>query len=43
MRPVALIFALLPLIVFSVLSRFLPHDDIGVAGLAVACQSSCSA
>ena len=35
MKPLALILAFLPLIAFSVLARFLPHGDIGVAGLAV--------
>jgi intracellular septation protein A len=36
MKPVALVLAFLPLIVFSLLSRFLPHGDIGIAGLAAA-------
>ncbi len=36
MKPLALILAFAPLIVFSVLSRFLPHGYIGVAGLAAA-------
>jgi hypothetical protein len=36
MKPVTLILAFLPLIVFSLLSRFLPHGDIGIAGLAAA-------
>jgi hypothetical protein len=36
MKPLTLIFAFLPLVVFSLLSRFLPHGDIGVAGLAAA-------
>ncbi len=34
MKPLTLILAFLPLIVFSVLARFLPHGYIGVAGLA---------
>jgi intracellular septation protein A len=36
MKTLSLILAFLPLIVFSVLARFLPHGDIGVAGLAAA-------
>jgi hypothetical protein len=36
MKSMALILAFLPLIVFSLLSRWLPHGDIGVAGLAAA-------
>jgi intracellular septation protein A len=36
MKPLTLILAFLPLIVFSALARFLPHGDIGVAGLAAA-------
>jgi hypothetical protein len=36
MKPLALILAFAPLIVFSLLSRFLPHGYIGVAGLAAA-------
>ena len=36
MKPLTLILAFLPLIVFSLLSRFLPHGDIGIAGLAAA-------
>ena len=36
MKPLTLILAFLPLIVFSVLARFLPHHLIGVAGLAAA-------
>ena len=36
MKSLTLILAFLPLIVFSVLARFLPHDYIGVAGLAAA-------
>lgn len=36
MKPVTLILAFLPLIVFSVLARFLPRRDIGIAGLAAA-------
>jgi hypothetical protein len=36
MKPLTLILAFLPLIVFSVLARFLPHSAIGVAGLAAA-------
>ncbi len=36
MKSLALILAFLPLIVFSVLARFLPHGYIGVAGLASA-------
>jgi hypothetical protein len=34
MKSLTLILAFLPLIVFSVLARFLPHGYIGVAGLA---------
>jgi intracellular septation protein A len=36
MKPMKLILAFSPLIVFSLLSRFLPHSYIGVAGLAAA-------
>ena len=36
MKPLTLILAFLPLIAFSLLSRFLPHGYIGVAGLAAA-------
>jgi hypothetical protein len=36
MRPLTLILAFLPLIAFSLLTRFLPHDDIGIAGLVTA-------
>ena len=36
MKPVTLILAFLPLVVFSVLARFLPHGYIGIAGLAAA-------
>jgi hypothetical protein len=36
MKPLALILAFTPLIVFSLLARFLPHGDIGYAGLAAA-------
>jgi hypothetical protein len=36
MKSLTLILAFLPLIVFSVLARFLPHSDIGIAGLAAA-------
>jgi hypothetical protein len=36
MKPLTLILAFLPLTAFSLLSRFLPHGDIGVAGLAAA-------
>ena len=36
MKPLALILAFLPLISFSLLSRVLPHDYIGVAGLVAA-------
>jgi hypothetical protein len=36
MKPLGLILAFLPLIAFSFLSRFLPHDQIGVAGLIAA-------
>jgi hypothetical protein len=36
MKPLTLIFAFLPLIVFSALARFLPHGDVGLAGLAAA-------
>jgi hypothetical protein len=36
MKPLALILAFLPLIAFSLLSRFLPPSDIGVAALVAA-------
>ena len=36
MKSLTLILAFLPLIAFSLLSRFLPHGYIGVAGLAAA-------
>jgi hypothetical protein len=36
MKTLTLILTFLPLIVFSVLARFLPHGDIGVAGLLAA-------
>jgi intracellular septation protein A len=36
MKSLTLILAFLPLIIFSVLARFLPHGYIGVAGLAAA-------
>ena len=36
MKTLTLIFTFLPLIVFSVMARFLPHDYIGVAGLVAA-------
>jgi hypothetical protein len=36
MKPLSLVLAFLPLIVFSLLSRVLPHGDIGVAGLVAA-------
>jgi hypothetical protein len=36
MKPLTLILAFLPLIAFSVLSRFLPNGYIGVGGLAAA-------
>jgi hypothetical protein len=36
MKPLTLILAFLPLIAFSLLSRFLPHGYIGVAGLVAA-------
>ena len=36
MKTLTLILAFLPLIVFSLLARFLPHGYIGVAGLAAA-------
>jgi hypothetical protein len=36
MKPLSLILAFLPLIAFSLLARFLPHDDIGVAALVTA-------
>jgi hypothetical protein len=36
MKSLTLILAFLPLIVFSLLSRFLPHGYIGIAGLAAA-------
>ena len=36
MKSLTLILVFLPLVVFSVLARFLPHGYIGVAGLAAA-------
>jgi hypothetical protein len=36
MKPLTLVLAFLPLIVFSALARFLPHGSIGVAALAAA-------
>src|ERR1700728_231301 len=36
MKPLALVLAFLPLIAFLLLSRVLPHGDIGVAGLVAA-------
>ena len=36
MKPMLLILSFLPLVVFSVLARLLPHGDIGVAGLVAA-------
>jgi hypothetical protein len=36
MKSLTLILAFLPLVVFSVLARFLPHGYIGIAGLAAA-------
>jgi hypothetical protein len=36
MKPLTLILAFSPLVVFSLLSRLLPHGDIGIAGLAAA-------
>jgi hypothetical protein len=36
MKTLTLILTFLPLIVFSVLARFLPHGDIGFAGLTAA-------
>jgi len=36
MKPAALILSFLPLIAFSLLARFLPHDLIGVAALIAA-------
>ena len=36
MKPMKLILSFLPLIAFSLLSRFLPHGYIGIAGLAAA-------
>jgi hypothetical protein len=36
MKPLALILAFLPLIAFSLLSRVLPHGDIGIAALVAA-------
>jgi hypothetical protein len=36
MKSVTLVLAFLPLVVFSVLSRFLPHGYIGIADLAAA-------
>jgi hypothetical protein len=40
MKTLTLILAFLPLIVFSLLSRFLPHSYIGVAALAAAAVAS---
>jgi hypothetical protein len=42
MKPVTLILAFLPLIAFSLLSRLLPHDYIGVAGLVAAVIALCA-
>ena len=39
MKPLSLIIAFTPLIVFSLLSRVLPHGDIGVAGLVAAASA----
>jgi hypothetical protein len=36
MKPLTLILSFLPLVVFSVLARLLPHGDVGVAGVAAA-------
>jgi hypothetical protein len=36
MKPLALILSFLPLITFSLLARLLPHNAIGIAGLAAA-------
>ena len=36
MKPLPLILSFLPLIVFSLLARLLPHGDIGAAALAAA-------
>jgi hypothetical protein len=36
MKPLSLILAFLPLIAFSLLTRFLPNHDIGIAGLVTA-------
>ena len=36
MKSLTLVLAFLPLIVFSLLARFLPHGYIGIAGLAAA-------
>jgi hypothetical protein len=36
MKSLTLVLAFLPLLVFSALARFLPHGDIGIAGLAAA-------
>ena len=36
MKTLTLILTFLPLIIFSVLARFLPHGYIGIAGLAAA-------
>src|SRR6201987_3988932 len=36
MKSLTLILAFLPLIVFSLLARFLPHGYVGIAGLAAA-------
>ena len=36
MKPRSIVVAFLPLVVFSVLARLLPHGSIGIAGLAAA-------
>jgi hypothetical protein len=36
MKPLMLVLSFLPLILFSLLARLLPHGDIGAAGLAAA-------
>jgi hypothetical protein len=36
MKPTSLVLAFLPLIGFSILARWLPHGDIGIAGLVAA-------
>jgi O-antigen/teichoic acid export membrane protein len=36
MKPMSLVLAFLPLVGFSILARWLPHGDIGIAGLVAA-------